>query len=220
MFMKPFRFLPIIMAVGLSLFACEEGDSPLPNDPTDPGRPPVQPARVNFDRSAIVIREDQPAGGEITLLLSSPAPEAGTVTLHVSSASAVYGDDYTTVPAAIGGEITWVVEPATSALSLRVLPIAQELATGARTIQFTIDRASGGVRPGDTRTLTVTIEAEAPTPGNRLARYETYANHWRTSRAYTYTAEGRVHQLTGYRKPLIVPRDLIPTSTKTAAWCG
>ncbi|MBL7843160.1 MAG: hypothetical protein JNK44_04785 [Cyclobacteriaceae bacterium] len=188
--MKTLRFFTFWFTLLWVTLACEERNDDLPTKPQLPANPSV----ITFDRESLTLREDQ-AAGQVTLPLSAPAPTAGTVVVRIISSSAVYGRDFTTEPAAIGGEITWAVEPLNPSLSLIVRPVANEEVNTPWVIQFTIDRASGGVRPGELRTLTVTLQDNTPVTGTRLAKYETFANQWRVSRNYTYLENGLLHQI-------------------------
>jgi hypothetical protein len=124
---------------------------------TAPPTSPVLPSalRAQFSADAFSLAEN---AGETSyqLSLSSSALKAETITITVTSATAQYGRDFTTLPAASDGIITIPVEQGKQDAQLKVFPVNNNLKDGDRELEFTIT-AEGTIKPDSRNTAKVTL---------------------------------------------------------------
>lgn len=117
------------------------------------------PSEATFDGASATTGEENASG--ITVPIKLDPATNGTGTVVVTFAGAAYGDDFTTEPAAVGGEITVDVGTSASAASFKVIPVNDTDVTANREITFTLNESTGVVTLGGTGTsYEVTIEED------------------------------------------------------------
>lgn len=112
------------------------------------------PSSTSFAIATSSTAEGNASGLDISLLLSAPAPGTGQIIVDVTSSTAAYGANFTTEPAVINGKITLPVVATDVTKSIKVLPINNADVNMARTVNFTIESASGSVQKGTNLTHT------------------------------------------------------------------
>ena len=117
------------------------------------------PTEANFAISSSAITEGLAAGTDVTINLTSPAPGTGSVTVDLSSNSAVYGVDYTTEPAATSNRIVLPVAQSATSVIFKVKPVDNVILNATDTITMALTTDGVIVNTGDvitTRTLRIT----------------------------------------------------------------
>lgn len=137
-----------ISQFGVALFvitACSKKDE-LPLNPGNPNQPAV--IKAQFANAEYALPEN---AGEANyeLQFSGAAAKEETVVISVTSATAQYGRDFSTQPAAVNGKLQLNAAPGNRSTSFKVIPVNNNLKDGIREIQFTIT-SEGGIKP-DTR---------------------------------------------------------------------
>jgi hypothetical protein len=115
------------------------------------------PSQVNFEVAEASVPENEATGIVVTLPLSSPALDAGSVEVTITSANATYSTNYTTNPAATNNVITLPVATNDESLSFTVLPVDDVVDNDNYVITFTISNATGAVIIGTNTTYELTI---------------------------------------------------------------
>jgi Family of unknown function (DUF5689) len=115
------------------------------------------PSVAAFDNADGSVGEGSTEGITIPVTLT-PATN-GTGTLVITFTGADYGDDFTTDPAAVGGQITLNVATSAATTSFKVIPVNDEAVTADREITFTLSTSTGVVTLGAAdKTFDLTIE--------------------------------------------------------------
>jgi Family of unknown function (DUF5689) len=114
------------------------------------------PAEANFEISSVYLRESEPAGATVNILLNSPAPAAGELVVKIQS-SVAYGSLFTTEPAPTGSKIFLHVTEGQQVASIKVFAVNDASFKTDRNVGFRIVDASGGLIPGRDVNSDVTI---------------------------------------------------------------
>gem|GEM_PF-7057115 len=101
---------------------------------------------VQFAADEVSVAENE-THKAIILKLSTPTAKAETISLTITSASAEYGKDYTTEPAAQNGRVTLTVESGKSESSLLIKPINNNVVNSARKLHLQIATEGSTVKP-------------------------------------------------------------------------
>jgi hypothetical protein len=143
-----------VVFISFAIFNCKKDD--------------VQPpSSLNFASSSGTVNENDAGGIVVQIPSSAQTPGSGTITIKIKPDSAVYGTNFTTVPAAANNLITINVSKGESAESFTVLPMNNNLFTGNFHIVFAIDTVSGSVKKGTDLNYTLTIvDDEKPSVAN------------------------------------------------------
>lgn len=130
----------------------EETDRPQPGNPPEPVI-----IKTQFSNSEFPLSEN---AGETSyeLQLSTVTARQESVILTVASATAQYGTDFTTLPAAENGKIQLTVEAGKQSVMFKVIPVNNNIRNGIRELQFSIT-AEGSIKP-DTRSNAKIILAD------------------------------------------------------------
>jgi hypothetical protein len=155
------------------------------------------PSFASFSVTDGIIAETNTAGVIVPIALSIPASETGTITVSFTSATAVYNNHFTTLPAASGNNIVLSVAKDATGAELKILPIDDGVDNDNRIIFFTISSGGGVVRPGGNINYVLTITDNEPTLkqvlisfGSASAPLITGADKW--NHAYTNIADAGV----------------------------
>jgi len=119
---------------------------------------------VSFREATAGIMENSPTGYELILDIQPAAAENGFADVQVQSANAVYGQHYTTLPAAINGTIRVPVQAGKSFVSLVVFGTDNPLLNAPRVLNFALSATSGGLVKGNQKTNVFTIEDDDRVP--------------------------------------------------------
>lgn len=117
------------------------------------------PTRANFTAATSSTAENLTAGVDVTVGFTNAAPGAGTVTVALSSPTAVYGTHFTTEPAATAGKIQIAVSETNPNVKFKVKPIDDGSVNAPRVITFVLESATGAIELGTTittHTFTIT----------------------------------------------------------------
>ncbi|MGB0525124.1 MAG: hypothetical protein ACPGJS_19275 [Flammeovirgaceae bacterium] len=142
------KFLSLIILGSCFLFtACDD-------DATNSTLGPVASGFLGTSSST----DEDGSAVSISVGFEAGAPEAGTVIIDISETGATSAN-YTTSPAASGGQITLAIAEGQNSASFIVTPVDDNDADGNKTLTFTLSSVSGGIRLGNTtlsHTLTIT----------------------------------------------------------------
>lgn len=106
------------------------------------------PSVVTFTAATSTVSEGEAAGVTVPLTL---APQTnGTGTVSVTFTGGVYGDDFTTDPAAVAGKISIPVASGVTAASFKVIPVNNDAVSTDKEITFTLSEPTGIVTLGST----------------------------------------------------------------------
>lgn len=138
--MKTFNklFSLIILGSCLLFAACDD-------EATNSTLGPVASGFVNSSSSTT---ENSGSPVTVSIGFEAGAPESGTLVVDISETVAT-SSDYTTNPAASGGQINLAVAEGDNNTSFTVTPVDNSLVDGDKTLTFTLNSASNGVRLGD-----------------------------------------------------------------------
>lgn len=121
------------------------------------------PSFASFPVTDGITAETATAGIVVPIALSIPASETGTINVSFSSATAVYGTHFTTLPAASGNNILLNVAKNATGAELTVYPVDNAADNADRLIFFTISGGGGVVRPAGNINYVLTITDNEPT---------------------------------------------------------
>ncbi|HMJ71559.1 MAG TPA: Calx-beta domain-containing protein [Cyclobacteriaceae bacterium] len=119
------------------------------------------PSLANFDASSSQIAE---TGPPVTVLipLSIPASNTGSVTISYASTNAVYGTDFTSLPAPAGANIVVPVAKDATQVQFTITPVDDVIDNAHQVITFTLTAADGVVRLGSGTVYILTITDNEP----------------------------------------------------------
>ena len=121
------------------------------------------PSLANFSLPNASMAENATTPVTVQIPLSIPASEAGSVTATLTSANATYGTNFTTSPAAAGGNIVFNVAKGATQVEFTVMSIDNVVDNENRKITFTLSAATGVVRLGSNLVYELTIVDNEPT---------------------------------------------------------
>jgi hypothetical protein len=127
------------------------------------------------------------------IALSQASTGTGAVDISITTENAVYGEHFTTIPAAFNGKITLAVEQGIEHLQVKVIPINNESINTDRVLQFTITDAKGAVEKGTMlqHTLTITDDELAGISKG----YTSTGGGWTYKRNFSYREDGKVSKV-------------------------
>jgi len=103
------------------------------------------------------IRENRNEGMDVVIVLSDfPAPNA-TLSVAFESASAIYGTDFITEPAAVNGKIPLTTIAGNDYVSFHLTPINDNLINGDQRVRFTLEGTDSRIEPGDLKNMDLDI---------------------------------------------------------------
>jgi hypothetical protein len=171
-----------------SLFAaCKESETITPQQPT-----PQQPstAVAAFQTASANLKEADPNQLNVEIPLSKAAPIDGTLIVKIIATNSEHGVDFVTSPAAVNQEISLPVAKGATSIGFSIQPVQNNIVNYERSIQFTLDRASGGVSFTANSSYTLVIQDDDLV--GKLKKYETVSGNWRELREFTYVDQGLV----------------------------
>lgn len=116
------------------------------------------PSKITFAAASSNLREGFTTGNQVALTATPAAQGTASVTVTITGGTGVYGTDYTTDPAAVGGVISLDITTGQSTGNIKVVPVPNARIATDKTVTFTITGASGSGEVGDSDlTHTVTI---------------------------------------------------------------
>ena len=125
------------------------------------------PAVVNFAVNEATILEEDAGGIAINLPLSSAAKGTGSITLSISAGDTPLNSIFTVDKAVNNNSITLPITENQALVTLKVVPVSNDLFSGNRTVQFTINAVSGVVEKGNSLIFQLTIvDDELPSIAN------------------------------------------------------
>ncbi|TZF82788.1 hypothetical protein FW774_14965 [Pedobacter sp. BS3] len=182
--LKKFTLLLIAMLCGALFNACEKDY---------PGIP-LNIASVKFDKASYTIEKGSVEALKVTLPLSLPLEEAGSVVINVDNASTATGADFTTDPGISSGAITLNLEKGALEASFTVTSSGNF--DENKTLIFKIASATGGIKLANAGTVaTINMMGNNPTipeiiiSANSLADFGSVRNG-EVSASKSYTVRG------------------------------
>ncbi|HEX4957434.1 MAG TPA: DUF5689 domain-containing protein [Lacibacter sp.] len=128
--------------LALVFTSCEKEETlqPQPGNPTQPVT-----IKSQFTGSEFTLSEN---AGETAyeLQLSSITTRQESIILSITSATAQYGTDFSTLPAAENGKIQVTVEAGKQTVQFKIIPVNNNIRNGNRELQFTIT-SEGSIKP-------------------------------------------------------------------------
>jgi hypothetical protein len=116
------------------------------------------PSKITFAAATSNLREGLSTGNQVVLNATPAAQGTASVTVTITGGTGVYGTDYTTDPAAVGGVINLDITTGQATGNIKIVPVANVRIATDKTVTFTITGASGSGEVGDSDlTHTVTI---------------------------------------------------------------
>lgn len=185
----------ITTIVFASLFAaCKESERITPITPRQPAQDvpstPVTAAVAAFQTASANLKESDPNQLNIAIPLSKAAPVDGTLTIKLTPTHSEHGVDFVTSPEAVNREILLPVAKGATSIGFSIQSVQNTIVNYGRTIQFTLDRASGGVSV--TANSSYSLEIQDDELAGKLKNYETISGNWRALREFTYVDQGLV----------------------------
>lgn len=151
------------------------------------------PAQVGFMLNQGSARENSSIASEVIIVFSHTVKGSGTIEISMTSANAIYGTHYVTVPEAVNGKITLPVEEGEDHVQFKVIPLNDSQYNGNRNINYLISNVAGLMIKGDQLTHQLTItddELEGKYKG-----YTIVAGNWSYKRIYEYNEDGTVSKI-------------------------
>lgn len=108
---------------------------------------------ASFTQSTVILSEKDGAR-TIDVSLSKPATENGEIILTATTSG---GSCFVTEPATENGQIRIPVQAGRNLLHFNVSPVDNKVLDGRKLIQFSITSLTKGLRKGDTRSITVSV---------------------------------------------------------------
>lgn len=176
----------------VSLFAaCNESEKITARQPVqDMPSTPVTAAVAAFETAFADLKEGDPNQLNVAIPLSKAAPVDGTLTIKLTTANSEHGVDFVTSPATVNQEILLPVEKGATSIGFSIQAVQNTIVNYGRTVQFSLDRAAGGVSV--TANSHYTLEIQDDELAGKLKNYETVSGNWRALREFTYVDQGLV----------------------------
>src|SRR5688572_19077246 len=148
--LKSLKFSSQIAVIVLGLMlACEEEEP--------------QPQVIQFTSNGLTLTEGN--SSTISLVLGSPAAISGSVEIFLGG-DAIYGQHYTTVPAAATGNfLKLTISAGQRFVQFQVITSDDNVENLDRTLELTLERPTSGFRLGVSRLLMTIRDNERPVPG-------------------------------------------------------
>jgi hypothetical protein len=151
---------------------------------------PAPTSVANFLNNGATITENDQAGVEYVIQLSTPAASAGTITIGVNAGSGVYARHFLSQPAINDGKLVLDVAQGQATVSFRVSSIENAEATGQLDLVFSINETTGNIVRGERTDETLTIVDDEllgkPKGYNNSNSVDSYAT------MYEYDIQGRI----------------------------
>lgn len=117
------------------------------------------PSTVAFTNASGLVEESNTTSGiTIPLTLDPQTQGTGSVTLTLTSGTAVYGTHYTTDPAATGNQVVVPIASGATSASFKVIAIDNNVAAANKILNFEMTAVSGIAVIGTNKTYQLTIE--------------------------------------------------------------
>lgn len=142
--MKKFFYLSLVLA-GLFATSCGDDDPPLADN------------TVNFSATELGISETE-SSKSFTINIDRTESSDVTININVTATGVVYGNDFTTTPAAAGNAISATIKAGSTSTTVEVKKLAK-LLDGDESINFEIGSATGGLVLGEKKSLKLTFGA-------------------------------------------------------------
>jgi hypothetical protein len=110
------------------------------------------PVAAAFAVEELRVRESDPSGPGIAIQFAGPVPAEGVLVIRMESGG-LYGNAYTTEPAAVGGKVFLHVDAGQTSAMVKIFPVNDTKYHPDRDIALTIVDATGGVAIGEKNTL-------------------------------------------------------------------
>lgn len=142
--MKKFFYLSLVLA-GLFVTSCSNDDPPLADN------------TVNFSATELGISETE-SSKSFTINIDRAESTDITINIKVTATGVTYGDDFTTTPAVSSNTISAIIKSGNTSTSVEIKKLAA-LLQGDEHIDFEISSVTGGLVPGDKKSLKLTFGA-------------------------------------------------------------
>jgi hypothetical protein len=152
------------------------------------------PARIAFALQQSTLSESAGMGSIVAFTLSHAIPGDGQLTLSLSNSDALYGKDFTTVPAFENGALVLPVAAGATQVSFVVNPLNDALFNADRTINFQIAAVSSVLTKSGQISHSLTIKDDEL--AGRAKSYKTMAGSgWASSKEFHYAADGKLEKI-------------------------
>jgi hypothetical protein len=159
---------------------------PVPNEPVE--EPADVTARfLDIDGS---LAENNLAGKQLSIKLSSALEAAGTIEIEFTSTSGIYGTHYITNPAATNARVLLTPAVGDEVLTLTIIPIDNNVLTGEFSVTATIVATTGSIELGPVTSVQLPITDDELT--NKPRGFQSFGGQWGLSRTIEYDELGRV----------------------------
>ncbi len=148
------------------------------------------PAPAEFGGTQGVIQESNEAGMVIPVTLALTSTGEGSVEVSLGETASLYGQYFTTEPAATDGKITLPVSVGATQASIKIVPVNNAFINGHQQINLTLSNATGAVIKGTS--LTYKLKIIDDELAGRKKSYTTNGGGWSTKRKYEYNAVGQL----------------------------
>lgn len=142
--MKKFFYLSLVLA-GLFVTSCSNDDPPLADN------------TVNFSATELGISETE-SSKSFTINIDRAESTDITINIKVTATGVTYADDFTTTPAVSSNTISAIIKSGNTSTSVEIKKLAA-LLQGDEHIDFEISSVTGGLVPGDKKSLKLTFGA-------------------------------------------------------------
>lgn len=143
---------------------------------------------ASFRETQAAIMENAATGYPVELLLEPAATEEGFVEIDLTSTNAVYGQHYTTFPAAPNGKIRLPVQTGNTTVSFVIYGKDNFQVNMLRKITLTIGSVSDNIQVGNIKTMNFFIEDNDDNTGRSIA----YIRDIFTGNAYAFNTPTRI----------------------------
>ena len=151
-------------------------------------------ARVGFALQNSTLSESATTGAIVIITLSHAVPGDGQLRISIPDGEAIYGQDFTTVPALENNKMLMPVAAGATQLSFVVNPLNDALFNGDRTIDFKIEMVSPVMDLGTQVTHQLMMKDDELL--GRAKSYKTLAgNGWASRREVHYATDGKVERV-------------------------
>lgn len=144
---------------------------------------------ANFTAGNVTVSESEQEGRVLTVRLSDSGA-TGVIAFQLQSPTAVYGEDFITEPAFINGKLSIETSPGNKEVTIRIIPINNEIINGESELIFIIAETRGNISKGTALSESVKISDDELS--GKPKGYEVFGGQWGLKRTVNYHPDGRV----------------------------
>lgn len=148
---------------------------------------------VNFNNDQGNLLENSSEGSIVKLKLSNVAPANGTVEVDFYTNNLIYGQDFTTQPAANGATLQLPLVVGQDYVEFKVIPVNDARINGERSIQFNLVSANGGAIKGNQ--VTHTMKMVDDEISNFTRGWRSGAGLWTVSQYFAFNPDGTIAKI-------------------------